>query len=154
MRKARAHSSSKQVDIYPEIRECPECHSGLKERYHNQRWIIQLSQELKVKSHYLECGNRDCGLREAIYRPAEEGMQPEKSHETLNILRDVRTRRVLVAKNLLSSASSEIEKLIEEIIALGLSILGVISDKQDSIRLAVENKLVGVPHQICHYHYL
>jgi hypothetical protein len=239
MRKARSHSGSQQVDIYPENRECPACHSKLKERYHKQRWIIQLKQELKVKSHYLECHNRECELREAIYRPEQEaalalpgynfgldviarigelryrdsfsiskiatelkieselaisikevellcevylalvttvskqdeklmeelralggivlaidGVQPEKSNETLYILRDVRCGRVLVAKNLLSSASGEIEKLIEEVKALGLPVLGVVSDKQDSIRLAVKSKLPGVPHQICHYHYL
>jgi hypothetical protein len=213
----------------------------MKEKYHKQRLIIQLSGPIKVVSHFLQCQQANCKMREAVYRPEEEGMlalpgynfgldvvarigelrhrdnlsipkieaqlraesslqisikeiellcevylalvttvasqdqllmgelkksggivlaidgiQPEKSNETLYILRDVRTGRVLVAKNLLSSATTEIEKLIEEVTRsrLGLPILGVISDKQDSIRLAVESKLVGVPHQICHYHYL
>ena len=62
-----------------------------------------------------------------------EGVQPEKSHETLYILRAVRSGRALVAKTLLSSATPEIEQLIEEVLSLGLPILGVISDKQESI---------------------
>jgi hypothetical protein len=33
-------------------------------------------------------------------------------------------------------------------------ILGVVSDKQESLCLAISRKLPGVPHQICHYHYL
>jgi hypothetical protein len=85
---------------------------------------------------------------------AIDGVQPEKSHETLYILRDVRSGRVLVAKTLLSSATAEIEHLIEEVLDLGLPILGVISDKQESICLAVEHKIPMVPHQICHFHYL
>jgi hypothetical protein len=85
---------------------------------------------------------------------AIDGVQPEKSHETLYILRDVGSGRVLVAKTLLSSATPEIEQLIEEVLGLGLPIVGVISDKQESICLAVQHKLPTVPHQICQYHYL
>jgi hypothetical protein len=85
---------------------------------------------------------------------AIDGVQPEKSHETLYILRDVCSGRVLVAKTLLSSATGEIEALIEEVLSLGLPIVGVISDKQESICLAVHHKLPTVPHQICQYHYL
>jgi hypothetical protein len=85
---------------------------------------------------------------------AIDGVQAEKSHETLYILRDVPSGRVLVAKTLLSSATGEIEQLIEEVLVLGLPIVGVISDKQESICLAVQRKLPTVPHQICQYHYL
>jgi hypothetical protein len=85
---------------------------------------------------------------------AIDGVQPEKSYETLYILRDVCSGRVLVAKTLLSSATSEIEQLIEDVLGLGLPIVGVISDKQESICLAVQRKLPTVPHQICQYHYL
>ena len=49
---------------------------------------------------------------------------------------------------------SEIEKLIVQVKQLGVPIVGVISDKQESICLAVERQLSGVPHQLCHYHYL
>ena len=59
-----------------------------------------------------------------------------------------------MAKTLLSSATPEIEQLIEEVLSLGLPIVGVISDKQESICLAVQHKLPTVPHQICQYHYL
>jgi hypothetical protein len=33
-------------------------------------------------------------------------------------------------------------------------IVGVVSDGQTSIRKAVAKALVGVPHQLCHFHYL
>jgi hypothetical protein len=38
--------------------------------------------------------------------------------------------------------------------ALPVSITGVISDGQDTIRKAVARTLPGVPHQLCHFHYL
>jgi hypothetical protein len=85
---------------------------------------------------------------------AIDGIQPEKGNETLYLLRDLISGRVLVARNLASSATAEIEKLIGEVLALGVPILGVISDKQESICLAIERQLPGVPHQLCHYHYL
>ena len=83
---------------------------------------------------------------------AMDGVQPEKSHETLDMLRDVCSGRVFVAKTLLSSATPEIEPLIEEGLGLGLPIVGVISDQPESIGLAVQHKLPTVPHQICPYH--
>src|SRR5437899_12536742 len=38
--------------------------------------------------------------------------------------------------------------------ALPVPITGVISDGQESIRNAVARALPGVPHQLCHFHYL
>jgi hypothetical protein len=82
------------------------------------------------------------------------GVQPEKGNETLYLLRDLQSRRVLVARNLLSSASAEIAVLIEEVLALGVAIRGVVSDKQESLCLAIARTLPGVPHQLCHFHSL
>lgn len=64
---------------------------------------------------------------------AMEGVQPEKSHEPLYILRDVCSGRVFVAKMRLSSATPDIEPLIEEVLGLGFPIVGVISDTQESM---------------------
>ena len=59
-----------------------------------------------------------------------------------------------MAKTLLSSATPELEQWIEEVLSFGLPIVGVISDKQESICLAVRHTLPTVPHQICHDHYV
>jgi hypothetical protein len=55
---------------------------------------------------------------------------------------------------LLTSTSGEIGQLLDEVLALGVPLLGVISDHQKSIVLAVEQHLPGVPHQVCQFHYL
>src|SRR4029079_4291236 len=38
--------------------------------------------------------------------------------------------------------------------ALGVPVAGVVSDGQRPIRNAVAKELPGVPHQLCHFHYL
>ena len=85
---------------------------------------------------------------------AIDGIQPEKGNETVYLLREARLGRVLVAANLLSSATGEIEKLIEQVKQLGVPIIGVVSDKQHSICLAIKRQLPEIPHQLCQYHYL
>lgn len=83
-----------------------------------------------------------------------DGIQPEKGNEVLYILRDVLSGEVLHAENLLSSDRESIKGIIQPVIDLGYPILGVVSDGQKSIRLAVMDLLPDVPYQLCHYHYL
>ena len=44
--------------------------------------------------------------------------------------------------------------LTEVVQALALPVWAVVSDGQHSIRKAVAQALPGVPHQLCHFHYL
>jgi hypothetical protein len=86
---------------------------------------------------------------------AIDGLQPDVGHEVLWVLRDVLSGAVLLAKPLLSSTRDDLAKLIGEVkAALAVPIVGVVSDGQDSIRKAVKVALDGVPHQLCHFHYL
>jgi hypothetical protein len=86
---------------------------------------------------------------------ALDGLQPDVGHEVVWVLRDVLSGEVLLAKSLLSSTQDDLAKLIREVRdALPVPIVGVVSDGQDSIRKAVKKALDGVPHQLCHFHYL
>jgi hypothetical protein len=86
---------------------------------------------------------------------AIDGLQPDVGHEVLWVFRDVLSGEVLLAKSLLSSTQDDLAKLIAEVRqALSVPIIGVVSDGQDSIRKAVKKALDGVPHQLCHFHYL
>lgn len=86
---------------------------------------------------------------------AIDGLQPDVGHEVLWVLRDVLSGEVLLARSLLSSTQDDLAKLIGEVKgALPVPIVGVVSDGQDSIRKAVKKALGGVPHQLCHFHYL
>jgi len=86
---------------------------------------------------------------------AIDGLQPDVGHEVLWVLRDVLSGEVLLARSLLSSCQDDLAKLIAEVRdAMGVPIVGVVSDGQTSIRNAVATALAGVPHQLCQFHYL
>jgi hypothetical protein len=86
---------------------------------------------------------------------AIEGLQPDVGHEVLWVLRDGLSGEILLARSLLSSTQDDLARLIIEVKeALEVPIVGAVSDGQDSIRKAVQKALDGVPHQLCHFHYL
>jgi hypothetical protein len=86
---------------------------------------------------------------------AIDGLQPDVGHEVLWVIRDAISGEVLLARSLLSSTRDDLAKLLGEAKgALDVPIAGVVSDGQTSIRNAVAEALEGVPHQLCHSHYL
>jgi hypothetical protein len=86
---------------------------------------------------------------------ALDGLQPDVGHEVLWVVRDLLSGEVLLARSLLSSTQDDLAKLLGEVReSLPVSIVGVVSDGQDSIRKAVKKALDGVPHQLCQFHYL
>jgi hypothetical protein len=86
---------------------------------------------------------------------AIDGLQPDVGHEVLWVIRDCLSGEILLAKSLPSSTRDDLATLLTEVKgALDVPIVGVISDGQDSIRKAVKKALDGVPHQLCHFHYL
>jgi hypothetical protein len=86
---------------------------------------------------------------------ALDGLQPDVGHEVLWVLRDCLSGEVLLARSLLSATAPDLQALIDEVrAALPVPITGAVSDGQESIRKAVAQALPGVPHQLCHFHYL
>lgn len=89
---------------------------------------------------------------------AIDGLQPHKGHETLWVLRDCLSGEVLRARSLLVSSASDLVPVLAEVVtemhALSIPIVAVVSDGQATIRNAVAEVLSGVPHQLCHFHYV
>lgn len=86
---------------------------------------------------------------------ALDGLQPDVGHEVLWVLRDCLSGQVLLARSLLSGTEEDLSQLIRQVqSSLSVPIVAVISDGQRSIRNAVAGALPGVPHQLCHFHYL
>jgi hypothetical protein len=87
-----------------------------------------------------------------------DGLQPEKGHETLYVVRELMGKRVWFAEPLLSSATQEVRQLI--ILArqwaahLDKPVRAWMSDKQDAFVTAIADEFVGVPHRYCHNHFL
>jgi hypothetical protein len=86
---------------------------------------------------------------------AIDGLQPDVGHEVLWVVRDCLSGEVLLARSLLSGTAADLAPLLREVAeAVGVPVAGVVSDGQTSIRRAVERALPGVPHQLCHFHFL
>lgn len=88
---------------------------------------------------------------------ALDGLQPDVGHEVLWVLRDCCSGEVLVARRL-RATEKDLVPLLEEAArlcrTLEIPIKGVITDGQRSVRNAVASALPGIPHQLCHFHYL
>lgn len=89
---------------------------------------------------------------------ALDGLQPDVGHEVLWVLRDCTSGEVLVARSLLEATEKDLAPLLEEAASLcrelEIPIKGMITDGQRSVRNAVASALPGIPHQLCHFHYL
>src|SRR5512135_1580369 len=83
-----------------------------------------------------------------------DGIQPEKGNETVYLVRDALTGRVLAAENVLSSETAVMKALLSPGAALDVKVLGTITDAQESEVMAVEQLWPAVPHQVCQFHAL
>jgi hypothetical protein len=87
-----------------------------------------------------------------------DGLQPEKGHETLYVVRELMRKRVWFAEPLLSSAPPEVRRLI--VVArqwaerLDKPVRVWMSDKQDAFVTAIADEFVGTPHRYCQNHFL
>ncbi len=86
---------------------------------------------------------------------ALDGLQPDRGHEVLWVIRDCLSGEVLLARSLLSATQGDLVALLREVKqALPVPVSGIISDGQETIRTAVAAVFPGVPHQLCQFHYL
>ena len=87
-----------------------------------------------------------------------DGLQPEKGHETLYVVRELRLKRVWFATPLLSSSGAEVKRVLEQADAwakrLGKPVRLWISDKQKAFVTGIAEVFAGVPHRYCSNHFL
>jgi hypothetical protein len=87
-----------------------------------------------------------------------DGLQPEKGHETLYVVRELTRRRVWFAEPLLSATEGEVRRLIrkakEWAESLGAAVGLWMSDKQDAFVKAIASEFPDVPHRYCDNHFL
>jgi Transposase, Mutator family len=87
-----------------------------------------------------------------------DGLQPEKGHETLYVVREVNAKRVWFGEALLSSSQDEVRRLVirarEWAERLGLPVSLWISDKQDAFVKSIAAEFSDVPHRYCQNHFL
>jgi hypothetical protein len=87
-----------------------------------------------------------------------DGLQPEKGHETLYVVRELTRKRVWFAEPLLSATEDEVRRLIRKAKqwaeSLGPPVGLWMSDKQDAFVTAIAAEFPDVPHRYCDNHFL
>lgn len=87
-----------------------------------------------------------------------DGLQPEKGHETLYVVRELTGKRVWFAEALLSATADEVRRLVAQAKAwaahLNKTVVLWISDKQDAFVTAIAAEFPDVPHRYCDNHFL
>jgi hypothetical protein len=83
-----------------------------------------------------------------------DGIQPDKGNETIYLVREVSSGRLLHAQNVQNSETKTIEKVLSVVVELELPIRGIISDAQQSLREAIVSLWPDIPYQTCQFHYL
>lgn len=115
--------------------------------------LLQASSSAKEDEQWLAQVHKNGGIIISV-----DGIQPEKGNETVYLVRDALTGRVLAAENVTSSETEVIKALLEPVVALErerkVKVLGTISDAQESELLALEQLWPDVPHQVCQFHVL
>jgi hypothetical protein len=87
-----------------------------------------------------------------------DGLQPEKGHETLYVVRELTRKRVWFAEPLLSATEDEVRRLITEAKrwaeSTGTPVGLWMSDKQDAFVKGIAAEFPDVPHRYCDNHFL
>jgi hypothetical protein len=117
------------------------------------RYQLMLAARQQAPSEVARAYRRAQGLVLTI-----DGLQPEKGHETLYVVREITQKRVWFAEALLSSSAAEVQRLLARARAwverLGLPVRCWISDKQDAFVTGIAAEFAGVPHRYCNNHFL
>lgn len=103
--------------------------------------MIWAEQDLKK-----QCRGQDVVL-------AIDGAKPENGVATLYLVTDALKQEVYGSDWLLYSGTEHIVKLLRQIEALNLNVVGFVTDKQRALLLAVQEVFGDIPHQFCQFHW-
>lgn len=145
---------------YLRHRSVPEIHQDLRERAvmispRSTRNLLDRYDELLSLAASDPTRLRGAFAEKKRVILAIDGLQPEVGHEVLWVIRDCLSGRIVLAESLLSARAEDLGRLLARAReSVGVEVAGVVSDGQASIRNAVADTLPGVPHQLCHFHFL
>lgn len=142
----------------------PQIHSELWDAYGIKLSADSLARYIRHYQVMLAARQEDPEALRRQYRAVEEiilsidGLQPEKGHETLYVVRELTQKRVWFAEPLISATADEVRRLIakakEWAEALGKPVALWLSDRQDAFVTGIAAEFPGVPHRYCANHFL
>jgi hypothetical protein len=142
----------------------PQIRGELTDTYQIPLSADAVEDALRRYQTMLAARQQDPQVVAAAYRHMEafvlsiDGLQPEKGHETLYVVRELNAKRIWFAEALLSSSADEVRRLLIKARAwatqLGLPVHLWLSDKQDAFVTGIAAEFPGVPHRYCVNHFL
>jgi ribosomal protein S27AE/transposase-like protein len=150
MLRYREHRSIKEIHEHLKQRGVQVCERTVEHALHRYEELVTVHLHQKERLHQIF-------EKQGRVLLAMDGLQPDVGHEVLWTIREVISGEMLVAHALLSSSQEELASLLreaKELLPEKVVISGVVSDGQQSIRLAVATVFPHVAHQLCHFHYL
>ena len=142
----------------------PQIQAELQEAYHIDLCRDTLVNYLRRYQNLLAARQQDPPQLAQAYRRLPsvvltiDGLQPEKGHETLYVVRELNAKRVWFGEALLSSSTDEVRHLLvragEWAKRLGLPVRLWLSDKQDAFVKGIAAEFPDVPHRYCQNHFL
>ena len=142
----------------------PQLQAELRDSYHIALSDDAIARYLRRYQTMVAARHQDAAVLANAYRDIEsliltiDGLQPEKGHETLYVVRELRAKRVWFAEALLSSTAAEVQRLISKAKQwaeqLDRPVVLWMSDKQDAFVKGIAAEFPKVPHRYCQNHFL
>jgi hypothetical protein len=142
----------------------PQLQAELRDSLHIPLSDDAISASLRRYQTMVAARHQDTAVLAAAYAKRDsliltiDGLQPEKGHETLYVVRELGAKRIWFAQALLSSAAEEVQALVAKAKSwaeqLGKPVQLWMSDKQDAFVKAIASEFPGVPHRYCQNHFL
>jgi len=111
--------------------------------------LLRATSNLKDDKEWLDLVEKNGGILVSI-----DGIQPDQGNETIYLVRDALTGRLLTAENAIESSTERIKQILAPLLALDIPVLGTISDAQKAEIKALVELWPDAPHQTCHFHAL
>jgi len=111
--------------------------------------LLRAASDSKQDKEWLKEVEKNKGIIVSI-----DGIKPDGGNETIYLVRDALTGRLLNAENVRDNGVSQLKQVLAPVVALGIPVLGTISDAQESEVMALSQLWPDVPHQTCQFHAL
>lgn len=111
--------------------------------------LLRATCDLKSDEEWKKEVEKNSGIIVSI-----DGIKPDQGNETIYIVRDMLTGRLLTAENTIDNSTERIKQILAPVLSLSVPVLGTISDAQEAEVQALLQLWPDAPHQTCQFHAL
>jgi hypothetical protein len=142
----------------------PQIQGELRDDYGVRLTVDSISRYIHLYQVMVAARQQDPQALRRHYQSADDlilsidGLQPEKGHETLYVVRELTQKRIWFAEPLLSATANEVRRLLARAKqwteVVGKPVALWLSDQQDAFVSGIAGEFPEVPHRYCDNHFL